>query len=348
MQYNAKKDLILSDMKQNSSEISALIINAHMSHNPLDLRSLKIKEGFKYALFDKDQKVIYSNIKHPISFSKQIYTFEGCTGIISANTFGHKGVYFVVIEEDMFISMIDDFTKKVLLTLIGLFILFSLIGYWLAKLFIKPIQIEREKLNRFINDSTHELNTPITALLMSISSKDLTSEKNINRIKLSANRISQIYEDLTYISLKDKELNHPKEFLSFSNLLNEQISYIKPMAEKKKITIHTDIEEFSLLFDKESAIRLTNNLILNAIKYTNLNGNIYISLKDKTLIIKDDGIGISEDKLTDVFNRFCRATTTSGGFGIGLDIVNEVVKRYKIKLDLSSKLGSGTTFTLKF
>jgi len=348
MQYNAKKDLILSDMKQNSSEISALIINAHMSHNPLDLRSLKIKEGFKYALFDKDQKVIYSNIKHPISFSKQIYTFKGCTGIISANTFGHKGVYFVVIEEDMFISMMDDFTKKVLLTLIGLFILFSLIGYWLAKLFIKPIQIEREKLNRFINDSTHELNTPITALLMSISSKDLTSEKNINRIKLSANRISQIYEDLTYISLKDKELNHPKEFLSFSNLLNEQISYIKPMAEKKKITIHTDIEEFSLLFDKESAIRLTNNLILNAIKYTNLNGNIYISLKDKTLIIKDDGIGISEDKLTDVFNRFCRATTTSGGFGIGLDIVNEVVKRYKIKLDLSSKLGSGTTFTLKF
>jgi two-component system OmpR family sensor kinase len=348
MQYNAKKDLILSDMKQNSSEISALIINAHMSHNPLDLRSLKIKEGFKYALFDKDQKVIYSNIKHPISFSKQIYTFKGCTGIISANTFGHKGVYFVVIEEDMFISMIDDFTKKVLLTLIGLFILFSLIGYWLAKLFIKPIQIEREKLNRFINDSTHELNTPITALLMSIASKDLTSKKNINRIKLSANRISQIYEDLTYISLKDKELNHPKEFLSFSNLLNEQISYIKPMAEKKKITIHTDIEEFSLLFDKESAIRLTNNLILNAIKYTNLNGNIYISLKDKTLIIKDDGIGISEDKLTDVFNRFCRATTTSGGFGIGLDIVNEVVKRYKIKLDLSSKLGSGTTFTLKF
>jgi two-component system OmpR family sensor kinase len=348
MQYNAKKDLILSDMKQNSSEISALIINAHMSHNPLDLRSLKIKEGFKYALFDKDQKVIYSNIKHPISFSKQIYTFKGCTGIISANTFGHKGVYFVVIEEDMFISMMDDFTKKVLLTLIGLFILFSLIGYWLAKLFIKPIQIEREKLNRFINDSTHELNTPITALLMSIASKDLTSEKNINRIKLSANRISQIYEDLTYISLKDKELNHPKEFLSFSNLLNEQISYIKPMAEKKKITIHTDIEEFSLFFDKESAIRLTNNLILNAIKYTNLNGNIYISLKDKTLIIKDDGIGISEDKLTDVFNRFCRATTTSGGFGIGLDIVNEVVKRYKIKLDLSSKLGSGTTFTLKF
>jgi two-component system OmpR family sensor kinase len=335
-------------MQQSSAHISALIINAHMSHKDLDLTHLKVQKGFKYALFDKEKKTIYSDIKHPIDFSKEIYTFKGCTGIISENTFGHKGVHFVVIEEDMFISMMDSFSKKVIATLIGLFILFSLIGYSLAKLFIKPLQLEREKLNRFIDDSTHELNTPITALLMSISSPNLTSEKNINRIKLSANRISQIYEDLTYISLKDKELDLKIEPLNFSKLLKDQITFLTPMAEKKKITIQTDIDEFYYKIDKESAIRLISNLILNAIKYTNISGEISITLKDSKLMIKDNGIGISKDKQSDIFNRFNRATTTSGGFGIGLDIVSEVAKRYNIKIDLISKLNEGSTFILKF
>jgi two-component system OmpR family sensor kinase len=65
-------------------------------------------------------------------------------------------------------------------------------------------------------------------------------------------------------------------------------------------------------------------------------------------MIKDDGIGISKDKQSDIFNRFNRATTISGGFGIGLDIVSEVAKRYNIKIDLISKLNEGSTFILKF
>ena len=77
---------------------------------------------------------------------------------------------------------------------------------YLAKLFIKPIKEEREKLNNFIKDTTHELNTPISAILMSTES-DTLNDKQIQRVRLAARRVSEIYKDLTYIFLEETQ-NH--------------------------------------------------------------------------------------------------------------------------------------------
>jgi two-component system OmpR family sensor kinase len=252
----------------------------------------------------------------------------------------------VVIEEDMFAEMIESFTTKVVLVFLALFALLSLIGYWLAKLFIKPIQQEREKLDTFIKDSTHELNTPITALLMSTSSPNLTSEKNIQRIRLSAKRVSQLYEDLTYLFLREEE--EVKEVVAFDEILKEQLAYLKPFADKKSIMIAQDIEKLDFLIDKESAKRLVNNLLSNAIKYSEQGDKIEITLQNRQLVVKDNGIGIEEEKLKDIFERFYRATRTSGGFGIGLDMVKTITQRFAIMITVTSKLGEGTTFTLNF
>ncbi len=124
---------------------------------------------------------------------------------------------------------------------------------------------------------------------MSTSSPDLMSEKNIERIRLSARRISELYEDLTYLFLRDKS-EKPKNPLPFDTLLKEQIAYLKPFAERKSIDIATEIEPFAFPIDRESAIRLINNLLSNAIKYSEKGDSV--TLKDRTLTVKDYGISI--------------------------------------------------------
>ena len=194
-------------MSSQASSISSKITYAQMMESgKLDFKSLSVKKGYMFGLYDKDKKPVLSHIKHKIDFSKKFYKDkEGHLGVVDRSVFGHMGIEYVVVEENSFLNQIDSLKKKLVLTFLAVFLVISIIGYFLSKLFIKPIQNEREKLDRFIKDSTHELNTPITALLLSTSSPDPTNPKNLDRIRLSAIRISKLYEDLTYSILKNKK-----------------------------------------------------------------------------------------------------------------------------------------------
>ena len=223
----------------------------------------------------------------------------------------------------------------------------ALIGFYLAKLFLKPIREERVKLNNFIKDTTHELNTPISAILMSLENKN-PSEKQLERVKISANRISEIYRDLTYLFLENKE--HKKEIkeLDLSLVIKEQIDSFEPLFTKKRIEVKIDIESMNYKINKDDFIRLFNNLFSNAIKYNKINGKIEVILKENILIIKDTGIGINKDKLKDIYKRYYRATNQNGGFGLGLNIVNMICKNYNIKIEVQSVENEETTFKLIF
>ena len=228
-----------------------------------------------------------------------------------------------------------------------IYTILALIGFYLARLFLKPIKDEREKLNNFIKDTTHELNTPISAILMSCEKEEL-SKKQIERIRLASVKISEIYKDLTYIFLEDKEKKINLEDISLKKIIQEELKYFEVLAEKKKIIINADLEELDYKINENDFIRVFNNILSNAIKYNKKAGFINIELKDKQLMIKDSGIGIDEKKVKDIFNRYYRATKDSGGFGIGLNIVKNICDEYKIKIDVQSKIKEGTTFILTF
>ena len=117
---------------------------------------------------------------------------------------------------------------------------------------------------------------------------------------------------------------------------------------KQHIEMIVDVKECSKKIDKESFIRLSNNLISNAIKYNNVSGKITIKLDSEKFIVSDNGIGIKKDKQKDIFKRFFRANDVQGGFGIGLSIVYEICKEYNIDIDMKSSENKGTTFTLRF
>jgi len=334
-------------MEISASDISHKIIQAHMKGLNLNLGNLQIENNFKYALFDNNKKPIHTNFEEKVDFSQKIFKKNNSTFYIDEGTAGHLAISYVVIKENNIKNSLSALKQKIIYMTIGLYFIIIIVGVSLAKLFIYPIQSQREKLNTFIKDTTHELNTPLSALLLCANSEDFYNETNRERIKLSAKKISNLYKDLTYLTLKDKH-NTATNIIDISKILQDELSYHGQLAEKKKISVNHDLDKTLFKIDPEDFIRLVSNLISNAIKYTKRNGKIDITLKNGILQIKDTGKGIEKDKLDKIYERYYRATTDVGGFGIGLNIVYSICKNYKIKIDVKSKLHIGTTFTLYF
>ncbi len=334
-------------MQLNTGNISHKIIQAQMKNIPLKFANLPISKNLKFGLYNYEQKPIYTQIKEKIDFSKQSYSANNSLFYIDHGAAGHLGVSYVVVKKSNLQSKSKTLLKNIILTALFAYLIIAFIGYYLAKLFIYPIQSQREKLNIFIKNATHELNTPVSALLLCVNSNNFFTQNNKNLIKISAKKISNLYKDLSYITLEKHQSENLKN-LELSNILQKELHYHTILAQKKKINLTSTLEETFFKIDEEDFIRLTNNLITNAIKYTKRHGHIKIILKNRSLYIEDDGIGIDKDKLDKIFKRYYRATDEVGGFGIGLDIVYSICKTYNIEIKVNSKKDEGTLFVLNF
>jgi two-component system OmpR family sensor kinase len=210
-----------------------------------------------------------------------------------------------------------------------------------------------QMLDRFIKDTTHELNTPIAAILSNIQmiNKDNIDEKlakKINRIEIGAKTISNIYEDLTFVSLNNQIISN-NEKLYFSQILNQRVDFFKSIASSKKIEFILDIkDDIFIVCDVKKLSKLIDNILSNAIKYNKFQGFIKVTLKDKILIIEDSGKGMSKDNLSNLFTRYKRFDKSVGGFGIGLNIVSLIAKEYDFKVDVISKIDVGTRIKIKW
>lgn len=333
-------------MQNTVSKISSRIIYAHMTNREFDPSNLSKLDSYEIAFYDENKKKIFGSLEDKIDFTKELSERNNQYILVDDSALGHLGVYFIVIKEDMFYKKISELKIEIILFFIFIYSLISLVGFYLARLFIQPIKEEREKLNNFIRDTTHELNTPISAILMS-TENEVLSAKQSERVRLSAKRISEMYKDLIYIFLEDKEEKEVNTY-NLKSLIYEQLEYFEPLASKKRIKIDLQMEDFKYKINRDDFIRIVNNLISNAIKYNKMGGEIKITLKNKKLIISDTGIGIKKEKIKDIYKRYYRATKEQGGFGIGLNIVNHICKKYNINIDVNSQVSKGTSFILSF
>ena len=134
-----------------------------------------------------------------------------------------------------------------------------------------------------------------------------------------------------------------------SQLLEERMVYFSSMIEAKRLETILHITPNVLLqIDKNDAIRLIDNLISNAIKYNKTKGTLTVTLTQKMFSVKDTGIGIKKEDMGMILQRFKRAENSEGGFGIGLDIVNQVVNAYNAKLKIKSEFKEGTEVRVKW
>jgi len=342
-------DKTRSSLEMSASRLSSKIIYAHMMKKEFSLEDEVLNNKNKIGFYNKNSQAIASNIVSTIDFSKHIYQTENKMTLVDKSTFGHLGVDSIVIQKDGVKSFIVNLQYKIILYLFLTYLLLAIIGYFLAKLFLKPIQLKRIQLDNFIKDSTHELNTPITALILSVNSPIVSSPKNLERIKLSALRVSAIHKDLTYLMLDNSKSKPIVKNLLLNKIVKEELIYLTLLAEKKKIEINSYYkEDIYFKIDKESFVRLIHNLISNAIKYNTIGGAIEITLSDNTIMIKDTGMGIGKEHQKGIYERFYRATNQVGGFGLGLNIVHKVCETYGIKIKFESKINEGTTFSLRF
>lgn len=318
--------------------------NSNKTKRDLFLKKIKYPH-FKVGYYSKDKKPIVTEINDSINFNKNFFIQDNQCYVVTKNQVPYLGIQYIVLKESDLHNRIEALRRRIIGYLILSFLLMGIVGYFLGRLFLAPVREQIESLDRFISDTTHELNTPISAILMTIQSLKAKDDKKIKRLEASAKRLSIMYSSLTY-RLEGKA--EPSEVLCFSQIVEVRVGYVKELIDSKRLHIELSLLPMEVFMARSLAYRLIDNLLSNAIKYSDVGGSIFIATKDHVLTVKDTGIGIDEKVQKDIFKRYSRANEERGGFGIGLDIVLSICKQYKIKIDLLSKKGEGSTFILNF
>ena len=354
--YQFKKDLMLQDVRQTLQNYSNThIANLKELHINIDKSDIYPRdERFNSAIYDSSKKKIFSTLlMNDVKLDEVIYLKDGYIHLIKEPESYYLGSKYVIVEIEDDNIWFTNIKYKMLFWFLFSFILLLFVGYFIAKLFLKPMRESIQMLDRFIKDTTHELNTPIAAILSNIQmiNKDNIDEKlakKINRIEIGAKTISNIYEDLTFVSLNNQIISN-NEKLYFSQILNQRVDFFKSIASSKKIEFILDIkDDIFIVCDVKKLSKLIDNILSNAIKYNKFQGFIKVTLKDKILIIEDSGKGMSKDNLSNLFTRYKRFDKSVGGFGIGLNIVSLIAKEYDFKVDVISKIDVGTRIKIKW
>ena len=221
-----------------------------------------------------------------------------------------------------------------------------IIAYFIIRLSLRPLYRRIDFLNGFIRDTTHEINTPLSVILMSIEMFETDPKKYLNNIKTASKTISTLYEDLTLVKLSGKEDGAATSF-SLSELVRERIGYFGLNLEQKNINLSTQIAEVQLRSSYKKTRKIIDNLLSNAIKYCNENGSVSVNLTPAALAISNSGAGIAKENLPRIFDLYTRFDERNGGFGIGLHIVKTFCEELGFKISCKSSSGL-TEFRVDF
>ena len=239
----------------------------------------------------------------------------------------------------------------------------------------KEVEVEKKKLeeaihlesirNEFFGNISHEFKTPLNIILgivqlidKNIELDNITKENLIRHVyimkqnsyrllRLVNNLIDISRIDIGYYNLQPSNYNIVKVIEDITLSIAEYVKH-----KKINLIFNTDVEEITLACDPDKIERVMLNLLSNAIKYTDDNGDIYVSLnkvnEDVVVSVKDSGVGIPNDKLELIFDRFGQANDILSrrceGSGIGLSIVKSIVEMHGGKIEVFSEIGKGSEF----
>lgn len=227
------------------------------------------------------------------------------------------------------------------------------------------IRIEKsmKQQKQFTGDASHEIRTPLAAIrgtlevLIRKQREPEFYEDKIRDIINQVDRVDKLLDQLLHLSRIESGVifanKESIQLLSITTSLNKKWMSIAEL--KNNIKIHLEIPKEATVFgDKMFLELILDNLVINAIKYGNPNGNVFLvwDAALNTLSVKDDGIGISDEDLPHIFDNFYRTdesrSSTIQGNGLGLSIVKKLAELQHIKIGVKSQLGKGSIFTLQF
>jgi len=354
--YTFQKDLMLQEKRQLLQNYSNdLVFGLKDLHVNIDKQNIYPRdEKFESAIYDSDKEKIFSTLKSDdISFNEVIYLSGDYIHFIKEPESFYLGSKYIIVEIPDDGIWFKEIKYKIIVSFVLAFSFMIFVGYFISKLFLKPMRDALHLLDRFIKDTTHELNTPVTAIITNIEMIDKTLldeslAKKINRIEIGAKTISNIYEDLTFITLNNQIISN-NENINLSDILRQRVDFFSSLATMKKITFNLDIkDDVFIICDIKKISKLIDNLISNAIKYNKIAGFINVFLDENGFSIEDSGKGINNSNLENLFERYSRFDKSVGGFGIGLNIVSLIAKEYLFKIDVTSQVNVGTKVEIKW
>ena len=326
----------------------------HLHYNFHDTNTTYPRNSkFRSAIYDIEGREIFTTLKNPeINFDKEVYRTGNCIQFVKYLDDYYLGAkyLFIEIEEDQTWKETTMSDIMILGTLA--LVILAIFGFFFVKILLRPMKNSMMLLDDFIKDTTHELNTPISAILANVEMMDMDTlteknQKKLGRINIAAKTVSHLYQDLTYLTLNHNRQSKD-EWIDLKQLITDRVEYFAILASSKKITFNLNLNDSAIFIDGVKIARVIDNLISNAIKYNRRNGNITIVLRKTYVSIQDTGIGIKAEKLSDIFERYTRFNTSEGGFGIGLNIVKSIIEEYHLKIGVESVLHEGTTIRIDF
>lgn len=197
-----------------------------------------------------------------------------------------------------------------------------------------------DKQDRFVKNAIHEINTPLSIILMNIDLYNLKYETNPYLLKIEAavKVLDNIYEDLAYVVKKDRVV-YEKTMVDFSSFLRERVAYFEDVAQGNKLHISTMIDpDLFVLFNEVELQRICDNNISNAIKYSFEKEPLEVRLyaKEEYVIFEVENHGEVIQAPDKLFDRYYREDEARGGFGLGLNIVKEICDANHIVIDVFS------------
>jgi len=294
-------------------------------------------------IFNTDENFVFmpsitdiTDSKEIISLTERAFEGEKCSLPLKINDIYYRAFANPVYQDDKLIGvvmMIVDTNEEARLELIR---------------------------KEFSANVSHELKTPLTTILgySQLINSGIAKNEDIKnftqKIEKESSRLLRLIEDIIKLSKLDEEAfsNETSEEVNVAEIIKEITETLLPKAEEKGVSIEVSTEPLYIKAPSGEINELIYNLMENAIKYNRDDGKVTVTLNTNTLTVEDTGIGISEDDLPRIFERFFRADKSRSkkvnGTGLGLSIVKHICVRNGFEITAESTLNQGTLFKVKF
>ena len=228
---------------------------------------------------------------------------------------------------------------------------------------LKDLQDEKINLKDIINDISHQLKTPLSALIayndILKNHENMDVETKSKFIEMTSEQLDRmdwlITTLLKYARIESNAVSYNKEMIPLSESIRYAIAPLKLSADNKNQNIELDINSEGYYFhDKKWIAESLSNIIKNAIEHTDINGKIKITLEETpmsiSIKISDNGEGIEKTELKNIFKRFYKGKNSINpkSIGIGLSLSKKIIEAHGGSITAESDLGKGTSFNIIF